>query len=793
MDEDQVFHEQFLKNTYRLRDEFSTNLKKTLDVREAPPKKHGKVVKKGLDEDEYLTPRQTTYKTDLKEKEPKYIWKDEESVTNKTEGHVRELSYHSLPPYDASHIRKIPDKVKKQEPSRPAPSPPPYPHKSNFTAPEASPSPKSPETYGRQKPSPSVLQRLPDCGGPASEPRRSHGTRPPPVPRKPAHGARLEGPICLIENKEGEKFSVNPEAVNILSMISQPVVVVAIVGMYRTGKSYLMNKLAGAQKGFSLGSTIEAQTKGIWMWCVPHPTKSNHTLVLLDTEGLGDTGKVDTRNDAWIFTLTVLLSSALVYNSKETIDLNALNKLKFVGELAELIKVRSEDKQDNDKDFSRHFPIFIWAVRDFLLELKIEGQLISEDEYLQNALQLKDSGNTSKDAEFNNVRKSIRMFFGNRKCFVFDLPTTNGEHLQRLDEVSEDQLNARFMSQCQTFCDYIFKNAEVKRVQDTVMITGQRLAELAEIYTHAINFSKVACMEEAVLSLSDKENKMAVQEATQYYKKRMDDVPLPTETLDDFLDLSRQHEDAARDIFMRRSFKDKDECFLKEFMGNIQKKKNELYFRNKDKSQQRCRDIIQEYSVNFDKALAEGFYFIPGGHARFKDDLKAIEDQYNKACGSRVKAEEVLQEYLKSKQAIGDTILEADTTLQQIEKEEEVRCQRQKSNERRVKQRQLEDAQEKQKLEEDKAFYMKTYKQLMERMEADRKVMSEKFERVIAEKEREMNISLQQGERGYAMMCQKQIQDLQKEKQLNLSLQKDFYDTPLDSDVMLDAMTGSLF
>jgi len=33
-------------------------------------------------------------------------------------------------------------------------------------------------------------------------------------------------------------------------------------------------------------------TKGIWVWCVPHPDKANTCLALLDTEGLGDVEKV---------------------------------------------------------------------------------------------------------------------------------------------------------------------------------------------------------------------------------------------------------------------------------------------------------------------------------------------------------------------------------------------------------------------------------------------------------------------------------------------------------------------
>lgn len=58
----------------------------------------------------------------------------------------------------------------------------------------------------------------------------------------------MKSPMCLVENKN-KQLLVNPEAIYILNNISQPVVVVAIVGMYRTGKSYLMNCLAGQNNG----------------------------------------------------------------------------------------------------------------------------------------------------------------------------------------------------------------------------------------------------------------------------------------------------------------------------------------------------------------------------------------------------------------------------------------------------------------------------------------------------------------------------------------------------------------
>ena len=48
-----------------------------------------------------------------------------------------------------------------------------------------------------------------------------------------ASGPNMMDPICLVEN-DNEILSVNQKALQILEKISQPVVVVAIVGLYRT-------------------------------------------------------------------------------------------------------------------------------------------------------------------------------------------------------------------------------------------------------------------------------------------------------------------------------------------------------------------------------------------------------------------------------------------------------------------------------------------------------------------------------------------------------------------------------
>jgi len=57
-------------------------------------------------------------------------------------------------------------------------------------------------------------------------------------------------PQCLVENENGGmNMKLNESTANALSDIRVPLVVVSIVGMYRTGKSYLMNRLAGVDTG----------------------------------------------------------------------------------------------------------------------------------------------------------------------------------------------------------------------------------------------------------------------------------------------------------------------------------------------------------------------------------------------------------------------------------------------------------------------------------------------------------------------------------------------------------------
>ncbi|XP_048207681.1 guanylate-binding protein 4-like isoform X2 [Perognathus longimembris pacificus] len=486
-----------------------------------------------------------------------------------------------------------------------------------------------------------------------------------------ASGSNMMTPICLVEN-EKEQLMVNPEAVKVLEKITQPVVVVAIVGMYRTGKSYLMNRLAGQNHGFNLGSTVRSETKGIWMWCVTHPTQPTFTLVLLDTEGLGDVEKSDPKNDSWIFALSVLLSSTFVYNSVGTINQQALEQLHYVTELTELIRAKSttksSDEIDDSDEFVSFFPDFVWTVRDFILELKLDDKPITEDDYLENALKLI-SGMSLKIQNANLPRECIRHFFPKRKCFVFDRPTKEKDLLVHIEDLPEDQLDCNFQMQSKKFCSYIFTNAKPKTVREGIIVTGKRLGTLVETYVSAINSGAVPCLENAVTTLAQQENSAAIQKAADHYSQLMvKQLRLPTDTLQELLDVHVACEREAITVFMELSFKDDKQEFQKNLMSSIERKKEEFILQNEEASVKYCQTQLKKVSEHLMKCISNGTFSAPGGHSLYLESKMKVGLYYEAVPRKGVKANEVFQNFLQSQDAIEKSILQSDKALTDVQK-----------------------------------------------------------------------------------------------------------------------------
>lgn len=301
----------------------------------------------------------------------------------------------------------------------------------------------------------------------------------------------------------------------------------ATAGLYRTGKSYLLNALMGKPAGFTVGPTVKACTQGIWLWgkaipAIPFEGPTNPTedgkevdtrglkVLFMDTEGLGSTKRSETY-DTRVFALALLLSSCFVYNSVGTIDGSAISKLSLVVNLTKHIHVRSHAGsgkpaapgagagassgagssssggvvEDSGTEYRHYFPQFVWVVRDFGVKLERNGRHISSSEYLSYALEDEPGVDDSTERK-NVVRRMLREFFPERDCVTMVRPISDEKKLNRLFDVPWEEIRPQFRKQLEGLRRKVLGGAKPKILFGQAL-DGPMLASLAEAYVEALN------------------------------------------------------------------------------------------------------------------------------------------------------------------------------------------------------------------------------------------------------------------------------------------------------------------
>eukprot|EP01041_Mallomonas_annulata_P000576 gene575-1107_t len=297
-------------------------------------------------------------------------------------------------------------------------------------------------------------------------------------------------PLITVDDISG-RFTVHDESLNLLRQFSKPnIAIVAVCGLYRTGKSYLLNVLlqqSGGTGCFTVGSSINACTKGIWIWNTPKydPDKDQYVF-FLDTEGLGSTFRTSTY-DSRIFALGLLLSSYFIYNSRGVIDGQALDDLSLVANLTRMIQVRAGyDEQDGGESLSQYFPSFLWIVRDFALKLQQEnGRIISSKEYLENCLKPQ-PGFSESVVTKNHTRALISSFFPDRDCVTLVRPAEDEAMLKNLSQHPLTDLRPEFQTQVKDLLSKVAASVKPKQMQGRPL-SGGMIASLVLTYVEALN------------------------------------------------------------------------------------------------------------------------------------------------------------------------------------------------------------------------------------------------------------------------------------------------------------------
>ncbi|XP_053391747.1 guanylate-binding protein 1-like, partial [Mercenaria mercenaria] len=429
-------------------------------------------------------------------------------------------------------------------------------------------------------------------------------------------------PRCLVYTDDEGLLTINTGVLNAISQIECPLNVVSICGVYRTGKSYLMNRLAGERAGFPLGDTTQSETKGIWVWCKDHPNHKNEALLLIDTEGLADPEKGDTDHDNRLFCLTLLLSSTMLLNVKGVLDYAWYS---FITELTSKVHILTDDddEQFNASTIKLASPQLIICVRDFYLQNKRNNKEKTADEYLEDNLIISTKKNQEK---YNKIKTCIKNYFPGRKCFTIAQPAI-GEKLREIEDQSDDQLEQKFLENVQALINYVY-NCEPKYICNISKKTvdGTDFASYATTYVMAFRKESAISLEKAYECAADRRNRKVLKVVLDEFKKKLEQTELPTRKQilqTNFLIAY----DQGLAKYRNESFPYLQDQLEEEIMTEMQHQFETLMKRLSLKSQEEGKRKLTELYREM-RSKHESEYNAENGYERYKNDMVQLEKDF---------------------------------------------------------------------------------------------------------------------------------------------------------------------
>eukprot|EP00002_Diphylleia_rotans_P021089 TRINITY_DN4101_c0_g1_i2.p1 TRINITY_DN4101_c0_g1~~TRINITY_DN4101_c0_g1_i2.p1 ORF type:complete len:711 (+),score=163.25 TRINITY_DN4101_c0_g1_i2:90-2222(+) len=414
----------------------------------------------------------------------------------------------------------------------------------------------------------------------------------------------MSGPIPFIIHKEGG-LQVTEEAKQFLQSIQRPIGIVTVAGLYRTGKSYVLNKLVGRQDGFRVGSTINACTKGLWIWGAPvekvFPGQTKGYLLFVDTEGLGSPDATQTY-DAQIMSLAILLSSFFIYNSHGTIDQHAVNDLALVLNLAEKIKAQSAASPDAGRDL---FPYFLWLLRDFSLLLENpDGSTLSPNEYLEQSLKiLPEKTGGAGNQHSNEMRRKIVDTFSNRSCITLPRPTNEERDLQKLASLPDQVLREGFRKGIEELKSKVYSLTQLKSFYGKPL-NGNMLFKLSTEYVQLINKGAIPVIASAWESVMLAECISSFEDCLRFYTSEMEGaIQKAVNGLEEnHLQLiHQQYSSAALEKYRTRitSSGNHEEAYFSKLTAEIQSLYKKYHAANSQSSKEKCVAYLVQIEKDF--------------------------------------------------------------------------------------------------------------------------------------------------------------------------------------------------
>ena len=203
-------------------------------------------------------------------------------------------------------------------------------------------------------------------------------------------------------------------------------------------------------------------------------------VVLLDTEGIDAVRASETMSMS-LLTLTTLLSSFLIYNSKKVPQKVDLNKMRCFSQLSTSLLSQCGKSMSSEVK-KAFFPRFLWILRDVTLKMTDkEGREIEPTEFLHTRVLSDESG------KLTDLGKSLVSLFPSLECAKLPLPSTKKEVIRGIVEHPE-KLRPAFTAAVAALIEKLLQEITPKRAVDgKTVVNGKALAALASVYVDAVN------------------------------------------------------------------------------------------------------------------------------------------------------------------------------------------------------------------------------------------------------------------------------------------------------------------
>ncbi|KAL1445250.1 hypothetical protein MTO96_029276, partial [Rhipicephalus appendiculatus] len=282
----------------------------------------------------------------------------------------------------------------------------------------------------------------------------------------------------------------------------KPVVVIAVVGAFRTGKSFLLcfmlrylRKLGTADwlgdpdaplEGFDWRGGSEPLTSGILVW---DEVFTELAVLLVDTQGTFDCKSPKIVHSS-IFALSAMISSVLVYNITDNIREDNLQHLQAFVEYGMMLQYAQQQKEQQytteEVGCLEPFQSLLFLVRDWRcaheLPYGVEG-----GKKLLKRRRLSDTQDQDQDEELRQLRQKLSQCFKETRCFLMPHPglkvTEERPNGCCLLDIRED-----FKKQLPDLMELLLKpdNLHPKEINGR-KITCQELMSYIEVYVSATN------------------------------------------------------------------------------------------------------------------------------------------------------------------------------------------------------------------------------------------------------------------------------------------------------------------